>query len=49
MRDPRFLPVEFHEPMDESDDEFLSDEELYEEIVSSGKSGSKKFSLYIAS
>ena len=53
MKDPRFLPVEKREPVDEYDDEFLeSDEdELYETLSPEGKGkpSVKKINLYIAS
>jgi len=50
MKDPRFLPVEYQEPVDESEGEFFeAEEELYDDIVLGGKGNVKKFSLYIAS
>tara|TARA_Y100000310_G_scaffold345782_1_gene469842 strand:- start:35471 stop:35629 length:159 start_codon:yes stop_codon:yes gene_type:complete len=52
MKDPRFLPVENREPVEEYDDDFLeNEEELYEALYSSRKDKAtvKKIQLYIAS
>lgn len=50
MRDPRFLPVEYHEPVDESEEDFFgSDEETLEGSIHSAKGSVKKLNLYIAS
>jgi len=52
MKDPRFLPVENREPVEEYDDDFLeNEEELYEILYSSQKDKTvvKKVELYIAS
>ena len=51
MKDPRFLPVDKRDPVDEYEDEFLgSDEELYEAIATGKEKASiKRIQLYIAS
>ncbi len=53
MKDPRFLPIEKREPVEDYDDEFLEsgDDELYEMVSSDekGKNSVKKLNLYIAS
>ena len=51
MKDPRFLPIEYHEPMEESDDDFLeNDDEAAENLLMGKQKGSvKKLNLYIAS
>ena len=52
MKDPRFLPVENREPVEEYEDDFLeNDEELYEILYSSSKDKTvlKKVELYVAS
>ena len=51
MKDPRFLPVELREPVDEYEDDFLeSDEELIEMLaLSKDKQSIKRMQLYIAS
>ena len=49
MSDPRFLPVELREPIEDSEDELLSEEELYESFLQSKqKYCVKKFGLYVA-
>ena len=52
MKDPRFLPLEQREPVEEYEDDFLeNEEELYEILYSSDKDKAvvKKVQLYIAS
>jgi len=52
MKDPRFLPLEQREPVEEYDDDFLeNEEELFEILYSSSKDKTviKKVELYIAS
>ena len=52
MKDPRFLPVEHREPVEEYEDDFLdNEEELYEILCSSIKDWTivKKVELYVAS
>ncbi|MBI2663909.1 hypothetical protein HYX10_01025 [Candidatus Woesearchaeota archaeon] len=51
MKDPRFLPVENREPVEEYEDDFLESEELYEILYSARKNKAviKKVQLYVAS
>ena len=53
MKDPRFLPVEKREPVEEYEDEFYETEEELYDILTQGKAKSKeavkRFELYIAS
>ena len=51
MKDPRFLPVELREPVEEYEDDFLeSDEELIELLaLGDDKHSVKRMQLYIAS
>ncbi|MBI2137118.1 hypothetical protein HYU12_01220 [Candidatus Woesearchaeota archaeon] len=50
MKDPRFLPVEKREPVDDFDDDFLEEDELASPLKTGrGKAQIKKMQLFIAS
>jgi hypothetical protein len=52
MKDPRFLPLEDREPVEEYEDDFFeSEEEMYEVLYSTQKDKTvmKKVELYMAS
>ena len=49
MKDPRFLPVELREPVEEFDEEMMQEED-YEKILQARQKGSvKRLDLYVAS